>query len=233
MLYRIPNRLLHWYVLTANNLTLRFQFIIITVKLDVPTSKFGEALRGQVEERLNFFETGAPPSKNSDAIRKVLDQLAMDEDDENDEMDADGPLLTTLEHTPSKDKKKRKSEAMGNDDDEEGSVTKKPKLSKEEKKALKKAAKKAAAEVSLTVNDTAVFIDVHNSPGWRGSPEKKGEEREEREEQEKGIVRAVASFCFVSYCHICCLSHSLCVECIEFSIVVRYSNWPRYKNTYK
>ncbi|KAJ7582914.1 hypothetical protein C8J56DRAFT_236083 [Mycena floridula] len=46
---------------------------------DAPTAKFGEALRAQVEERLNFFETGAPPSKNADAIRKVLDELALEE----------------------------------------------------------------------------------------------------------------------------------------------------------
>ena len=50
---------------------------------------FGEALRQQVEERLNFFETGAPPSKNADAIRKVLDQLALDDDDDEDKPKSD------------------------------------------------------------------------------------------------------------------------------------------------
>jgi nucleolar protein 56 len=112
---------------------------------DVPTSKFGDALRAQVEERLNFFETGAPPSKNADAIRKVLEELALDDDDEDDEeMDEAGPLLTTLEVTPKKEKKKkRKSDDMDVDGDEdaEGQSTKKVKLSKEEKKALKKAKK--------------------------------------------------------------------------------------------
>ncbi|KAG1723022.1 uncharacterized protein EDB91DRAFT_185696 [Suillus paluster] len=51
---------------------------------DNPSAKFGEALRAQVEERLNFFETGAPRTKNVDAICKVLDSLALDlmEDDE-------------------------------------------------------------------------------------------------------------------------------------------------------
>jgi nucleolar protein 56 len=44
---------------------------------DTPTPKFGEALRAQVEERLNFFETGQPPSKNSDAMRKVLESLGL------------------------------------------------------------------------------------------------------------------------------------------------------------
>ncbi|KAJ7929368.1 hypothetical protein B0H13DRAFT_2652509 [Mycena leptocephala] len=114
---------------------------------DNPTPKFGEALRAQVEERLAFFETGAPPSKNADAIRKVLQDLAL-EDDDQDDADVDMPL-TTLEPSPQKTKekkKKRKSDAMDVDDkdeDEEPSP-KKAKLSKEEKKALKKAAKKEA-----------------------------------------------------------------------------------------
>ncbi|KAK7023820.1 hypothetical protein R3P38DRAFT_2954382 [Favolaschia claudopus] len=117
---------------------------------DNPTPKFGEALRAQVEERLNFFETGAPPSKNADAIRKVLQDLALDEEDGDEDADVDMPL-TTLEASPKKKdkKKKRKSEAMDVDEeeDEEEPAVKKVKLSKEEKKALKKAKKEAAASV--------------------------------------------------------------------------------------
>ncbi|CCL99748.1 uncharacterized protein FIBRA_01770 [Fibroporia radiculosa] len=112
---------------------------------DKPSPMFGEALRQQVEERLNFFETGASPSKNADAIRKVLDQLALDddEDDEEEAMDAE-PALPLIEVTPKKDKKKkRKSSDDDMDVDEEnGEPVKKRKLSKEEKKALKKEKKK-------------------------------------------------------------------------------------------
>jgi len=36
-----------------------YPFLIIHT-LDNPTAKFGEALRGQVEERLAFFEVGGP-----------------------------------------------------------------------------------------------------------------------------------------------------------------------------
>jgi len=81
-----------------------------TLEVDV-----GDALRAQVEERLNFFETGAPPSKNADAIRRVLDDLALEDGDEDaDEEMADAePILTTLEPTPRKEKKKkRKSESL-------------------------------------------------------------------------------------------------------------------------
>ncbi|KII86814.1 hypothetical protein PLICRDRAFT_113593 [Plicaturopsis crispa FD-325 SS-3] len=115
---------------------------------DTPTAKFGEALRAQVEERLSFFETGAPPQKNSEAIRKVLADLALEEDDADDDMDAE-PALTTLVPSPKKKKeKKRKSDAMDVDSDDEEQAPKKAKLSKEEKKALKKEKKKAAKEAA-------------------------------------------------------------------------------------
>ncbi|ESK85424.1 small nuclear ribonucleoprotein [Moniliophthora roreri MCA 2997] len=127
-----------------------------------PSAKFGEALRAQVEERLSFFETGAAPSKNSEAMRKVLEELAMDEDEDEDvDMDAE-PVLTTLEPSPKKEKKKdkekkkkRKSDAMDVDEDEEEEPsTKKVKLSKEEKKALRKEKKvKAKAEAKADGDD--------------------------------------------------------------------------------
>ncbi|KAH9985851.1 Nop-domain-containing protein [Russula vinacea] len=59
---------------------------------ETPTPKFGEALRQQVEERLAFFETGAPPGKNADAIRKVIDQLALEKEDEDEDMGDVEPL---------------------------------------------------------------------------------------------------------------------------------------------
>ena len=115
-------------------------------------------MREQVEERLNFFETGAAPSKNADAMRKVLEELALGDDDDEDMDDADAePALTTLEVSPKKGKskdrkKKRKSDAMDVDEDEdeaEEPSPKKVKLSKEEKKALKKEKKaKAKAEAA-------------------------------------------------------------------------------------
>ncbi|EGN94000.1 hypothetical protein SERLA73DRAFT_97405 [Serpula lacrymans var. lacrymans S7.3] len=150
---------------------------------DNPTPKFGEALRAQVEERLAFFETGAAPSKNADAIRKVLDQLALDDDDDegadSDAEMADGdaePILTLLEPSPKKEKKKkRKSDAMDVDgDDSEGEgekAAKKPKLSKEEKKALKKAEKKAA-KAKAAVDGEEI-------------PKKKKEKKEKREKEKK------------------------------------------------
>ncbi|KAK9465154.1 hypothetical protein V1512DRAFT_228932 [Lipomyces arxii] len=42
---------------------------------DTPSNKFGEVLRKQVEERLTFYETGAPPTKNSDAMKSAIESL--------------------------------------------------------------------------------------------------------------------------------------------------------------
>lgn len=83
---------------------------------DAPTTKFGEALKNQVEERLQFYESGQAPSKNTDVMKKALDAIAADMDLEDDDASDD--------------------EKMDEDD--------KPKLSEEDKKAAEKAAKKAA-----------------------------------------------------------------------------------------
>jgi nucleolar protein 56 len=116
---------------------------------DTPTPKFGEALRQQVEERLAFFETGAPPGKNADAIRKVLDQLALEEDVKDEDMADTKPVLPLIEAEVLKKKdkkKKRKVEEMDLDEHGDGGgdgePVKKVKLSKEEKKALKREMKR-------------------------------------------------------------------------------------------
>lgn len=153
--------------------------MIYISRLDHPTSKFGEALRSQVEERLNFFDNGVPPSKGADGLRKVLEELSLDEEGSADEGDMDvdgGPALTTLEAEPpkkekkkdKKDKKKdkkRKSDDMDvdeDDEDQEPSV-KKIKLSKEEKKALKKA-KKEKKEKEATEVRFFIFSSRQTSP---------------------------------------------------------------------
>ena len=40
-----------------------------------PTSKFGETLKEQMEERLLFLSSGTKPRKNKDAMKEVLDEL--------------------------------------------------------------------------------------------------------------------------------------------------------------
>ncbi|GAA5832481.1 hypothetical protein JCM3766R1_003093 [Sporobolomyces carnicolor] len=38
-----------------------------------PSTKFGEVLKSQVEERLAFYDNGSNPTKNADAMKKALD----------------------------------------------------------------------------------------------------------------------------------------------------------------
>src|SRR5690606_15732191 len=56
---------------------------------DVPTTKFGEALRGQVEERLAFYSSGAAPSKNADVMSKAMDAVLGDINVEAGETEAE------------------------------------------------------------------------------------------------------------------------------------------------
>ncbi|CAG8517733.1 3668_t:CDS:2, partial [Rhizophagus irregularis] len=57
---------------------------------DKPSSVFGEALKNQVEERLNFYEHGTAVTKNIDVITKAIQELdAMDVDEEDEENDND------------------------------------------------------------------------------------------------------------------------------------------------
>jgi len=136
---------------------------------DNPSAKFGEVLRAQVEERLNFFETGTAPSKNSEAMRKALEAIALDADEKEDGMDVDES--PKKEKKDKKDKKKRKSEAMDVDAVEaESPPEKKAKLSKEEK-ALKKE-KKAKDKESGAIS----------------SPEKEKKKKEKKEKKKKAAV---------------------------------------------
>ena len=48
-----------------------FSFLIA----ELPSTKFGEKLREQVEERLTFFETGDTPRKNMDVMKEALTEL--------------------------------------------------------------------------------------------------------------------------------------------------------------
>ncbi|KAI0973644.1 pre-rRNA processing nucleolar protein-like protein Sik1 [Xylaria arbuscula] len=109
-----------------------------------PSKKFGEALRSQVEDRLEFYATGKKPIKNADAMDKaVADLLAEGESMAIDTEMVDGPLPSTAQ-TPKKEKK---------------SKDKKEKKDKEEKKD-KKDKKRRHSEVQDTEGAEAVAAEV-------------------------------------------------------------------------
>lgn len=41
----------------------------------MPTSVYGDKLRGQVEERLSFYETGDVPRKNVDVMKEAVKEV--------------------------------------------------------------------------------------------------------------------------------------------------------------
>ena len=83
---------------------------------EAPTTKFGVALRQQVEERLAFYESGAAPTKNETAMRKAMDNLLEDIDvedptaavDKDTEMADVAPRAVQKQEKQKKDKKKEK-----------------------------------------------------------------------------------------------------------------------------
>jgi nucleolar protein 56 len=108
---------------------------------DTPTSKFGEALKRQVDERIEFYASGAPPAKNAAVMQAAMNSVLADigvEDPtatatEDVEM-ADGVTAAATEQAMRKEKKdKKKSKKSG---DEEAS----------EKKSKKEKKRKAADE---------------------------------------------------------------------------------------
>ena len=136
----------------ANKVTIAARIDCFT---DAPTTKFGEALKNQVEERLQFYETGTAPSKNSDVMKKVLDTIASEMDLEDEEGSEDEKMETDEKKEDKKDKKKRKSEVK--EDEVQSSPVKEEKdkkkkrkseggESKEEKKARKRASKGGSSE---------------------------------------------------------------------------------------
>lgn len=54
---------------------------------DEPTDLYGLKMKEQVEQRLNFYETGVPPQKNADAMKEVADELkSMVKEEKKDEV---------------------------------------------------------------------------------------------------------------------------------------------------
>ncbi|KAF2738284.1 Nop domain-containing protein [Polyplosphaeria fusca] len=104
---------------------------------DMPTSAFGEAMKRQVEERIEFYSSGATPAKNADVMQAAMDSVLADinvEDPtaaatEDVEM-ADGITAKATEQAirKKKDKKEKKEKRkQAEDGDGEGKKKKKRK----------------------------------------------------------------------------------------------------------
>ncbi|KAK4981759.1 Nucleolar protein 56 [Elasticomyces elasticus] len=112
-----------------------------------PTTKFGEALKAQVEERLNFYATGEAPTKNevamSAAMNRVLGDINIDDPTAgaaSDEEMADGVTAQATqqavrrkkEKEAKKEKKSKRSKAEDPDDAIDAKAAKREKKRKRE-----------------------------------------------------------------------------------------------------
>jgi nucleolar protein 56 len=125
---------------------------------DTPTSKFGEALKRQVEERIEFYASGAVPSKNSAVMKAAMDDVMADIQTEDptahaaeDVEMADGITGKATEQAVRMEKKAKKEKKSKNaEDDAEVTSEKKSKKDKkrkhgEEEDGEKKKKKKSKA----------------------------------------------------------------------------------------
>lgn len=88
---------------------------------EAPTTRFGEALKAQVEERLNFYDSGAAPMKNELAMHNAMDNVLADIDvadptadvDSDEEMADVAPRAVQKQEKQKKDKKEKTKEKKG------------------------------------------------------------------------------------------------------------------------
>lgn len=105
---------------------------------DEPTDLIGHQLRGQVEERLEFYKTGKAPRKNVDVMKEVLAKVrAQAADAESDEE------MATKTKKAKKAKRKAEAEPVVEEDEKAAK-----KRRKKEKKAAEAAAAAAAEEAA-------------------------------------------------------------------------------------
>ncbi|KAK8097378.1 SIK1-involved in pre-rRNA processing [Apiospora sp. TS-2023a] len=116
-----------------------------------PSTKFGEVLRQQVEDRLEFYATGKKPQKNADVMDKAMadilgsgESMAID----TEMMDAPIPEEAGANEKKSKDKKEKKEKKEKKDKKRksEAAVEEEPEAVDGEKKKKKK---KRQSDVSM------------------------------------------------------------------------------------
>ena len=110
------------------------------------SSKFGESLKDQMEERLKFLATGAKPRKNKDAMKEVLDELKSEGLYYNGTVATNGEAKQKKRDKKADEKKKKVVETdsdSSSDIESEPETKKKDKKKKEQKEEKKKKDKKS------------------------------------------------------------------------------------------
>lgn len=127
--------------------------------IDEPTTKYGDKMREQVEERLAFYESGAAPRKNADVMQEVSEELkkaavktekkskkdkkSKKRPAEDEDVDMEEVKEEIKEETPVKKSKKDKKHKKQKKAEEEETTTPAVDADKKKKKKHKKKSKTA------------------------------------------------------------------------------------------
>ena len=93
-----------------------------------PTDLYGLKMKEQVEQRLNFYETGVPPQKNIEAMHEVAEELKQMKPKEEEKV---------IEEEVKEEKEEKKEEVKDKKKDMKEKKDKKDKKDKKEKKDKK------------------------------------------------------------------------------------------------
>jgi nucleolar protein 56 len=107
---------------------------------EVSTNLFGNKLRDQVEERLEFYKSGKAPRKNLDVMQEAVKEAKLLESDDEEEEHFDDKKAAKKEKKSKKDKKRKEPEEA------EAEPEKKAKKSKKDKKEATPEAEEEPAE---------------------------------------------------------------------------------------
>ncbi|KAL3349794.1 hypothetical protein AABB24_022723 [Solanum stoloniferum] len=139
--------------------------------LDKSTTTFGEKLREQVEERLDFYDKGVAPRKNLDVMKAAIETV----EDKDTEMDVDEPSTKKSKKKKSKVDVVEYAQPMIEDKPLEtnGDASEEP---KSEKKKKKKEKRKSEQEAEHEKDQT---IDNGNGVHEDGTAKKKKKKNKE------------------------------------------------------
>lgn len=141
------------------------------------TSSFGEKLREQVEERLDFYDKGVAPRKNIDVMKSAIETVG----NEDTEMDVDKAP------TESSAKKSKKKKSKGDDAEDESMTEKETATTNGDAKSEKKKKKEKRKLEEATENDENQPAEKAN--GANGISGEDGTEKKKKKKSSKGEER--------------------------------------------
>ncbi|KAI9079787.1 hypothetical protein K1719_038408 [Acacia pycnantha] len=155
---------------------------------EIGTSAFGEKLREQVEERLDFYDKGVAPRKNIDVMKSVIESAQ----NKDTQMETEVPVEVS-------NRKSKKKKSKGSADEGEDMLVDKPaditnggalEDHKSEKKK-KKEKKKLGQEMELQDEEGGDMATTNGGAGEDHNSEKKKKKKEKRkleQQDEDGAI---------------------------------------------